>query len=326
MKYLYVLVHSETGFYLEQTYVSMLSLKHVMPNASISLIVDDATDKITNNTFFCSIKTLITEYKVISLPTEMSATAKSRYIKTSMRQYIDGNFLYIDSDTIWASPINEKDFTFDIMGVLDGHVPFRQNSNKDSIEKNFKKMNCFPNTEHYINGGVLFSRDSELSRDFFSQWHSKWLHTSQSGILIDQPSLNYVLNNIEPSEKKLLPGEYNSQIINSWNFFFNAKIIHYFTSVYSEKIVFKFPYLLHRVEYWEEFRKKHDESKIHAIVANPLSLFEKDIMIKGAAERDFEITAIYGFAKDIYLRKKNGQKSKFDLLEKTLALLSRITK
>lgn len=325
IKYLYILVNSESGFYTEQTYVSMLSLKHVSPNAQISLLVDEQTDK-SNNPFFISIKHLINEYKVIPIDKGMPSVAKSRFLKTTMRQNIEGDFLYVDSDTIWANPINESDFSFDIMGVLDGHVPFCQNSAKKTIEEKFKKMNCFPNTEYYINGGVLFSRDSELSKEFFTQWHNKWLQTSQSGIFIDQPSLNYVLNKIEPSEKKILPGEYNSQIINSWNYFFKAKIIHYFSSCSSPNNLFRFPYLLHRQDYWEKFREQQASVNIDFIVSNPLALFEDDIMIKSSAERDFEKTNIYGFAKDIYTRKMAGKKTRFNLTEKILALISRKSK
>ena len=122
MKYLYVLVNSTTGFYTEQTYVSMLSLRHVTPDAFISLLVDDKTANIQDNNFLESIKSLVNEYKVISLPSDMSAIARSRFIKTSMREHIAGDFLFIDSDTIWASPVDEKDFTFDIMGVLDSKI------------------------------------------------------------------------------------------------------------------------------------------------------------------------------------------------------------
>ncbi len=45
-KFLYILVSGQTDIYCEQTYVSMLSLKHYNPDAEISLLVDDETDKI----------------------------------------------------------------------------------------------------------------------------------------------------------------------------------------------------------------------------------------------------------------------------------------
>ena len=42
-KLVYVLVSSEKDIYLEQAYVSMLSAKHHMPDAFISIIIDSVT-------------------------------------------------------------------------------------------------------------------------------------------------------------------------------------------------------------------------------------------------------------------------------------------
>ena len=41
MKIVYVLVCSEKDFYYEQALVSILSLRHVMPQAYIALLIDD---------------------------------------------------------------------------------------------------------------------------------------------------------------------------------------------------------------------------------------------------------------------------------------------
>lgn len=323
MKYLYVLVNSTTGFYTEQTYVSMLSLRHVTPDAFISLLVDDKTANIQDNNFLESIKSLVNEYKVISLPSDMSAIARSRFIKTSMREHIAGDFLFIDSDTIWANPVNEGDFTFDIMGVLDGHVPFSQNTAKEKNIAYFKKMNCFPNSEIYINSGVIYSKDTLFSKKIFNRWHEKWEETSKTGIYVDQPSLNHVLNKENLLKKVLLPGEYNSQIINSWNFFFKAKIIHYFSSLSSKGILFRSPYLLHQSFFWENFKKNANEIQINNIVSAPQTLFENNITIKNSDELLFEQTRTYGFIKDLYIRKMNQKKSRFDLIEKILTLISK---
>lgn len=43
MKFLYVLVSNERDIYYEQTYISILSLKHFNPNACVHLLVDNLT-------------------------------------------------------------------------------------------------------------------------------------------------------------------------------------------------------------------------------------------------------------------------------------------
>lgn len=318
MKYLYILVDSESGFYTKQTYVSMLSLKHVSPNAQISLLVDDETDMNNKSSFFAQLKQIANEYKSIPLDKSIPPVAKSRFLKTTMRQNIEGDFLYIDSDTIWANPIQETDFSFDIMGVLDQHVTFSKKKSTDAFIKLFTETDCFPETEYFINGGVLFSRDSDFSKSFFEQWHEKWIQTSKSGIFVDQPSLNYVISKNISNKDFLLPGEYNCQISNSWDFFFKAKIIHYFSSCSLEDSVFGSPYILQQQSFWKQFEANLTESYLERIITSPLTLFEEGIMIKSAAERNFEETKIFGFAKDIYARKMQGKKSRFDLIEKIL--------
>lgn len=314
MKYLYVLVNSTTGFYTEQTYVSMLSLRHVTPDAFISLLVDDKTANIQGNHFFESIKSLVNEYKVISLPSDMPAIERSRFIKTSMREHTVGDFLFIDSDTIWASPIDREDFTFDIMGVLDAHKPFSplMTSHKFVLDY-FDKMDCHFKQNFYINSGILYSKDSVYSKNFFKKWHEKWKETSKSGIFVDQPSLNYIINNEENPEKFLLLGEYNAQISNSWRHFPYAKIIHYFT-FWEKNKDFNSPYLLQNINFWENVRKEGISKKI---IEKPLAAFGGEISIS-LIDDFFEKSALYGFVKDLYKRKKNGQRSKFDILEKLL--------
>lgn len=323
MKYLYVLVNSTTGFYTEQTYVSMLSLRHVTPDAFISLLVDDNTANIQNNKFLDSIKSLVNEYKIISLPSDMPAIAKSRFIKTSMREYISDDFLFVDSDTIWANPVNEDDFTFDIMGVLDQHVLFSQKKHKDSFTKVFKETNCYSKTEFYINSGVLYSRDSEFSRSFFKQWHDKWKESSLSGIFIDQPSLNCIVSEHIDTEKIILSGEYNCQIVNTWNFFFKAKIIHYFSSCSTENVPFHSPYLPQQLHFWKQLQQGKNELTLDEITHFPLDLFEKNISIANSEQKKFESTLSYSVLKDMYTRKILGKKSKFDFFEKILPLFIR---
>ena len=301
----------------------MLSLRQVSPNAHIVLLVDDCTFQKENNFFLESIKELANECRIITIPSDLPAVAKSRHIKTSMRLYIDETFLYVDSDTIWLNPIDERDFTFDIMGVLDGHCLFSESNNKKSFEHLFDKIKCNPQTDYYINSGVLFSRDSDYSRQIFSEWHEKWLQTSKNGIYVDQPSLNYILSKRNLSEDILLPGEYNCQITNSWDYFFKAKIIHYFSSNSNKNNRFDCPYLLQQQSFWEHLRNKANSFKTEEIIDNPLALFEKGFTVKTAAARDFEESRIYGFAKDLYTRKISGQKSKFDFIEKILSYISK---
>ena len=322
MKYLYILVNSKTGFYTEQTYVSMLSLKQVSPNAQISLIVDDETDK-SSNSFFKAIKQLINEYKVVPIDKSMPSIAKSRFLKTTMRQNIEGDFLYIDSDTIWASPISESDFTSDIMGVLDGNCFLENNPARDYITSVFQKTNFFPKTNCYINGGVMYSKDSAFSHEFFEKWHKYWIESSKNGCFVDQPSLNTLINEITYPEKMLLPGTYNAQITFCWDYFFTAKIIHYFTYSVENEGHFEEPYILKNKAFWQKVSQAGITAEVQEIIKNPLAAFQKGILIVDQKEAKLTQTRLYSFLKDLYIRKVEGKKSRFDLLEKALSFIAK---
>lgn len=323
MKYLYVLVNSTTGFYIEQTYVSMLSLRHVTPDAFISLLVDDKTANIQDNKFLELIKSLVDEYKVISLPSNMPAIAKSRFIKTSMREYISGDFLFIDSDTIWASPVDEKDFTFDIMGVLDGNDTLQNNPAFDYVQSVLKKTNYFPKSEYYFNSGVLFVKDSIFSHNFFEKWHNYWKESSKNECYVDQPSLNKLIEEEFNPQKCLLPGTYNAQITFCWDHFFTAKIIHYFTYSVENEGHFEQPYILKNKAFWQRLSQTGVTAEVQEIIKNPLAAFQKGILIVDQKEAKLAQTHLYSFLKDLYIRKIEGKKSRFDLLEKALGFIAK---
>ena len=318
MKYLYVLVGSKIGFYCEQTLVSMASLKKVQPDAFITLLVDDQTDE-NFGMEIARIKKYINDYVVIPVENGVPPMARSRYIKTSMRKYVKGDFLYIDADTVWNAPVDETVFSHDIMGVLDGHRLLADHPLKKGIEEEFKRVNCNPGVEQYVNGGVLFSKDSEVSKEFFNVWHKKWVETSKTGCYLDMPSLNYAIKQIGEAFA-LLPDVYNAQISRSWKFFLNAKIIHFFTGWQSAP--FELPYLFQKKFFWNVVKERGINEFVQNAINNPLKAFDEDVELFGSAEKEFRQTALYGFIVDIFTNRSN--KKTFYILEKCVRLLSKI--
>ena len=316
MKYLYVLVGSKNGFYCEQTLVSMASLKNVQPEAFVTLLIDGQTDK----DFVPElerIKKYVSECIVVPVEESVPPIARSRCIKTSMRKYVKGDFLYVDADTVWNVPVVETDFTHNVMGVLDGHCLLAEHPLKKGIEEDFKKVNYNPEVDKYVNGGVLFSKDSEVSKKFFDLWHEKWWETSSSGDFIDMPSLNYAVKQIGDSFA-LLPDVYNVQISRSWEYFFDAKIIHFFTGWQND--YFESPYLFQKKCFWNEIKKVGLSESILAAISRPQAAFEKTLGVYGNAEKEFRDTALFGFLEDMYKRRK--EKGTFYFLEKLVQFIS----
>jgi len=82
----------------------------------------------------------------------------------------------------------------------------------------------------YFNSGIIFYRDNPSSQDFFNHWHKLWTDSNKKGVSVDQPSFNQAdcdLHNIITE----LSGIWNCQIShNGLNYFYNAKIIHYYAT------------------------------------------------------------------------------------------------
>lgn len=321
MKYLYVLVGSKNGFYCEQTLVSMASLKNVQPEAFVTLLIDGQTDK----DFVPElerIKKYVSECIVVPVEESVPPIARSRCIKTSMRKYVKGDFLYVDADTVWNAPVVETDFTHDVMGVLDGHCLLAEHPLKKGIEEDFKKVNYNPEVDKYVNGGVLFSKDSEVSKKFFDLWHEKWRETSSSGYFIDMPSLNYAFKEIYGNDVPLLPDVYNCQISRSWKYFTGAKLVHFFTgwmAEYNER-----PYIFQRKSFWELVQKNGLDDCVVKMLKNPLNAFAIPIEICDGVDLELRKTAAYGLLRDMFERKIQGKKSRFVLVEKMVRILKSV--
>ena len=106
MKYVYVLTSNETDFYAEQAVVSIYSLKKFNSGCFVVLVVDSSTNENLINGREL-VKNLVDEVIVIDIPPLFSNHQKSRFLKTSLRDIISGDFIFIDTDTIILGSLDE---------------------------------------------------------------------------------------------------------------------------------------------------------------------------------------------------------------------------
>jgi len=242
IKYVYVLVSDESDLYFEQALLSITSLKTKMRTAYVTLLTDDKTaEYLRNDHQRAMIFDLLDEFKEISFSENFSKKYRSRWLKTSIRKHIDGDFLFLDSDTIVAKNLIIKK-KMDLGAVLDIHLPlYKRFKNKKyqyfHIQRD-KKLNFTTAYKNYFNSGVIFCSDTPASHDFFSEWHNLWISSCENGILEDQPSFsmaNIKLNNIVTE----MDGIWNCQLVrNGIPYLGNSKIIHYYNATNNEKNYF----------------------------------------------------------------------------------------
>jgi lipopolysaccharide biosynthesis glycosyltransferase len=225
IKYLYILVSDENDYYLEQALMSITSLKMRMPYAFVSLLTDDTTEK-TLQDKRRNILGLVNELKVVKIDSQYKKKARSRWLKTSMRRHIEGDFLYIDCDTFICEDLNDvNNLSIDLGAVLDNHVLLHDSLGETGF-RNFGKLLGFGFiSDTYFNGGVILCRDIPQCYAFFDEWHRLWLKGA-SKVLFDQPYFNQVNFNHNNLIKEM-SGIWNCQVLmGGINFLVDAKIIH----------------------------------------------------------------------------------------------------
>ena len=228
----YCVVSEDKDIYLEQTLVSAYSLRLHNPDAHVLLVVDQFTNKNIKGKR-AEILKYISEKVVVDVPTEYNKKERSRYLKTTLRKYIKGDYLFIDSDTIICDSLDETDnFPYDIGAVKDRHLFLKCNPFKDMILFHMKKVKYRPSNEDipYYNSGVFFVRDNKNAHSLYDKWHQYWKEGMDEGLDIDQPALAkadsalcHVIHEMD--------GSWNCQILaGGLQFLIPSRIIHYYSS------------------------------------------------------------------------------------------------
>lgn len=88
-KVVYSLISCERDNYLEQAYLSLLSLREHTKDVKICLIVDEGT-KQTRSSFRKSMMESFDEVIVVDIDKRYTNAEKSRYLKTTSRLHISG--------------------------------------------------------------------------------------------------------------------------------------------------------------------------------------------------------------------------------------------
>ena len=176
---------------------------------------------------------MITELLIIPVPEEYNGTLRSREIKTNIRNLINGDFLYIDTDTLICGSLEDIDKLpiKNIGMVRDCHCPTIGEGGVTSLKlkKDIKRLFGIniSNDGLYYNAGVMLVRDNEQTHLFYTNWHENWLYCTTKGVNTDQQSQAYTYTALVPIVE-LLPDIYNSQIAWSIKYLYDAKILHFF--------------------------------------------------------------------------------------------------
>ena len=231
MKYLYVLVSTASDIYYEQFLLSLTSLRLVMPDADVVLLCDAKT-KETLSGKRAHYEKLLSQTITVDVPDNIPQVEISRWIKTSIRRYIAGDFLFIDCDTIITEDLSSIEDQKILFGAcLDKHSLLSRHGRALQIAQRDKLLGFSSYTSNrHFNSGVIYCADTPETHVIFERWHELWQFSNSKNVVRDQPSFNMAIyENLSVFTE--LNGIWNCQIsFNGLPFLINSKIIHYFAS------------------------------------------------------------------------------------------------
>lgn len=227
----FVLVLSTDGspVYTAMARLAVASLRATDPNAKVVLICDAlsaAHARIQDGPLAKEVNSL----QVVHCP-EGSSTFRSRWIKTQIRQLVQGPLLFLDLDVLVREELSS-------LFELDTDVAMALNHSRNEparqigrVAKAFFEETAWPrDPERYLNSGVIYMADTQGARDLGERWHMRWQEAWRTtGRHHDQTVLNSLLVD-DLARVKVLDHRYNAQFREAPAVARDAAIWHFYAS------------------------------------------------------------------------------------------------
>lgn len=288
-KIVYALVCKRDDVYLAQAVVSAYTARLHNATAEIVAVVDKETASLLKA--FTDYTQYFNEIVTVDIPYELNQMQKSRYLKTTLRKRIKGDFLFIDTDTIITCDLSEIDNVDGyIAAVLDRHTEIENHPTREDAEKALATIGLTGKDikSKYFNSGVMLVRDCPESVTFYEKWYQYWDKVRQKGYNIDQPPLAKA--NIECGFPIVeLEGTWNCQMVDNFmNYLDGAKILHYFASHRRS------PYKLYdKSLFLDIMRQKCVPDELKASLDTPRAFFKEKHLLVHDDDVDFCHSSIH---------------------------------
>lgn len=283
-KVVYVLVSDNNDYYYEELLISLISLNKHNPNLEVIIITDNITNKNLID-FRAEIKKYASNIIVKSFDDSVSKRVRSRLLKVSVRELVEGDFLFIDCDTLIADKLDEIcKVNVNLAMVLDGHTLYSKKQDKTILEKGmdlvgFGKENIL---NEYFNSGVIYCRDTKESHEFYKKWKENYQICLENNLFQDQLSLNFT--NYEYKLIHALDGKWNCQMDRGVKYLNNAIILHYLGFQYGAlNKVGNLNFLMHEISDEKIFSSLKNSQiiseKLDSIIKNPRNAIKNCITV-----------------------------------------------
>ena len=220
----YVLASDRWDDYGAMGCISAATLRRQHPDVDIAFLIDGDTAAALGPR-----KKTLERFasRIVEVPdVHGSARERSRILKTSMRQRVNGRFVFLDLDTVIVRPID---------ALFDGAKPFEIALDYETGAVDERDRTIYEGIDraHYpdraFNSGVMVIDDAPPVRALFDEWHRRWRMSRELGKLDDQQSLNSTIAATHFPVSVLAPS-YNSMILYFPHRFRTCRIAHFLAS------------------------------------------------------------------------------------------------
>lgn len=233
-KIVYVVASLDDDIYMEQAIVSAWSARHFNPDCRIEMVCDQDTYATLNSGIRAQYKNLFDQIHVREFLPEQGMKERSRWLKTTLREIVEGDYLYLDTDTVVCADLSYvDDFKFDMGMVLDDNCILDKGVAYERVVRTMKTMFDMDVQKEtiYFNSGVAFVRNCLSTHDFYKLWHELWLHSLRKykDVRDQQPLMKA---NIDRSYFITeMSGNLNCQVGLSIQYLYTAHVIHFFNEL-----------------------------------------------------------------------------------------------
>jgi hypothetical protein len=225
MKLVYVVCDEPEGPYARMARLAAWSARRAMPQCEIEMLVPQQDVKHHSGTATGQVIDRLVGVDCGAL----DRLGQSRFIKTTMRRFVAGDFVYLDSDTLVL-----RDFRDVWDGVTDVGLAEDLNCGKrvpgfPAEQRELFAALGWETTRLYFNGGMMAARDNVRVAELFECWHRFWLlGKERQRCAMDQPSLNHSISESGVKVRRLSYA-YNALIDANPRLARGACVLHFFT-------------------------------------------------------------------------------------------------
>lgn len=220
--FVYILIATAENHYAEMAAVSVATLRATNPNARITVLTDSETANLRTPAMDY-LRSLVADWIVRDREFD-TPFLQSRHFKLSSRKLIEGDFIFLDSDTLIARDLTR------LARYKDEFSAVRDYSGPRQSMRDFAASKGWAVPEPYFNSGVFSVRDTPAMHRVFDDAHAIWSEAYKEGVGWDQLPFNAAFDRAKDVRINWIPASYNAQIGMKTYHAIRPHIYHVFSS------------------------------------------------------------------------------------------------